>query len=171
MPFRYFTKQRSFCNYNSPFPNVKPDANVNIYNINDNSDNQFFDIFSDISNSFDHCKKFFDKINKNRDYFRTNKTKENENNNINKIIIEENKMEIDQFPIKQEQEQAQKIMSSNIDCQEIKYEKEEASKKIRQREIFINSKQVSPLLDRLGRIMTDVGSFMFHNMKNYKLEE
>ena len=50
-------------------------------------------------------------------------------------------------------------------------DEEESIKKIKQREIFIYSKQVSPLLDRLGRMMTDTGSFMFHNMKNYKFEE
>ncbi len=47
----------------------------------------------------------------------------------------------------------------------------ERLKRIKQREIFLFSKQLSPLLDRLGRVMTDMGLYMFHNMKNNKLEE
>jgi len=156
MPFRYYTKQRTFSNYNCAFPNVKPDANVNIYNTNDNSENQFYDIFSDIGNSFDSCKMLFEKIQENREYLKNNEIKENENDKDYKMLEEENKLE------------EEIIMKENNN---IKNKDKDAIKKIKQREIFIYSKQISPLLDRLGRIMTDTGSFLYHNMKNYKLDE
>jgi hypothetical protein len=177
MPFRYHTKQKSFSNYNCPFPNVKPDANVNIYNTNDNTENQFYDIFSDISNSFDNCNTLFKKIKENREYLILNEIKEDENENnydfFNKYNenINDIKMHDEENKI---QEEIKNKRINNINYKEKHKEKEKensAIRKIKQREIFIYSKQISPLLDRLGRIMTDTGSFIYHNMKNYKLEE
>jgi len=212
MPFRYFTKQTTFSNYNSPFPNVKPDANVNVYNQNDASQQQpyqhrFFDFFSDLSSSFDYCRSMFEKIDANRDFIRMNKSEANKlifnnvnssnsnNPNMNRdknTTKTDNTIDLDagfDFNCGNETEQHDNnnnnlIIIPDIRSEESKiYENDlignstfdkinvDKLNRIKQREIFIYSKQLSPLLDRLGRVMTDMGLYMFHNMKNNKLEE
>lgn len=219
MPFRYYTKQTTFSNYNCPFPNVKPDANVNIYNQNTNDANQqqhqFFDFFNDLSSSFDYCRDIFEKINENRRFIRNNKgngirsslnnlmNDKNDNNFIigsgNRInfasenVNSDNNIDLD-FISFENSHRFNNVDNNNKDnliiIPDIKEESKipednsnniintttdntdfERLKRIKQREIFIYSKQLSPLLDRLGRVMTDMGLYMYHNMKNNKLEE
>ena len=204
MPFRFYTKQTTFSNYNSPFPNVKPDANVNVYNQNDSNQqqHQFYDFFNDLNSSFNYCKDIFEKINENREFIKKNKAgfnssckeevkKEkslfNKNANSNNFenmmdISDENQIQNKSNNINYSFNQNDKNLiiipeieeeSKNIDDNKEESKKIDIEKinKIKQREIFLYSKQVSPLLDRLGRVMTDMGLYMFHNMKNNKLEE
>jgi len=211
MPFRYHTRQTSFSNYHSPFPNVKPDANVNIYNNttnntntsndnnfnilnNENQHHQFYDFFNDLNDSFNNCKEMFMKINENREFIRKNGFI---NSNINKKNMNQSKLNINN--IKEDSLNNPNIINFSeelnnnnnndiIVIPKIKEEKKsreddfmmedresycdiEKINKIKQREIFFYSKQLSPLLDRLGRVMTDMGQYMYHNMKNNKLEE
>jgi len=203
MPFRYYTKQTTFSNYNSPFPNVKPDANVNVFNQNDsNQQHQFYDFFNDLENCLNHCKKFYEKINENREFIRKNRKSNNINqfnNIISKSNLSGNKMGNSQdykrnniieetMDISEENKYHQTNENNNnlIIIPEIEEEQKtnennfkdsynnidnEKLNKIKQREIFLYSKQLSPFLDRLGRIMTDMGLYMYHNIKNNKLEE
>ena len=185
MPFRFHTKQTSFSNYISPFPNIKPDANVSVYNQSD-TNHQFYDFFNDLDNSFNYCKNIFEKINENRKYIKENiiekKNFKNKNlsnekeNNLNKNNIHENKNDVmiilDCEPV-METNKNQTENNINLSVNNIIDSQEESQleARIKQREIFLYSKQLSPFLDRLGRIITDMGSYMFHNMKNNKLEE
>jgi hypothetical protein len=218
MPFRYYTKQTTFSNYNCPFPNVKPDANVNVYNQNQNQNeanqpqqHQFYDLFSELSSSFDYCKSIFEQINYNREFIRKNKRKadtdksffdnfrieiENGKNGANRRSVNcDNNIDadFDRANVAEQQENSSRnnINNANSNLIVIPDIREESKafennlvgnsttenvdvdklNRIKQREIFICSKQLSPLLDRLGRVMTDMGIYMFHNMKNNKLEE
>jgi RNA binding activity-knot of a chromodomain len=179
MPFRFHTKQTSIYNYNSPFPNVKPDANVSVYNHNDSNSHQFYDFFYDLNNSFNHCKDIFDKINTNREFLRKYHLNEK---NEDLLAKANEKIKKDCMDISDENVNESKIKDRNNNLihipdatenmrMELENEEIEKLNKIKQREIFIYSKQVSPFLDRLGRIMTDMGLYIYHNMKNYKLEE
>ena len=186
MPFRYYTKQTTFYNYNSPFPNVKPDANVNVYNQNDNQQHQFYDFFNDLSTSFDYCRNIFEKINANREFIGKNNSQGNKeffhnnikinnedtiNKKINKINFGENNESKNLIIIPDIKEESkypednliEDFSDNNLDVQKLN--------KTKQREIFIYSKRLSPLLDRLGKVMTDMGLYIYHNMKNNKLEE
>lgn len=203
MPFRYYTKQTTISNYNTPFPNVKPDANVNVYNQNDlNQQHQFYDFFNDLDNCLNQCKKFYEKINENREFIRKNR-KTNIINNYNNINLtsdlsaayienneksKRNNIIEDTMDISNENKPQQINVNNNnlIIIPEIEEEQKtneinnidlnneidkEKINKIKQREIFFYSKQLSPFLDRLGRIMTDMGLYMYHNINNNKLEE
>lgn len=45
-PFRYYTQQTRIYNYHSPYPNYKPDADVNMQS---NNSSDFFDLFDGMS--------------------------------------------------------------------------------------------------------------------------
>lgn len=225
MPFRYHTRQTTFSNYNSPFPNVKPDANVSVYNQNDsNNKHQFYDFFNDLNYSFNYCKEIFEKINLNREILKKNlayekePTKDNKNSNLSinsdnlmdiceeatnnisnnnnsscnsgnktKNFVKQNSnlITIPDIDIAKENESCLKINNEsenkdrdynnifpdNSHFSNKTLNKQGRENKIKQREIYLFSKQLSPLLDRLGRVMTDMGFYMYHNLKNNKLEE
>lgn len=185
MPFRYYTKQTTFSNYNSPFPNVKPDANVNVYNQNVNQQHQFYDFFNDLNSSFDYCRSIFEKINENREFIKKNKIQlinkpsgTNINTDNEYTINRNNNIDLNKISFGKNVDNNNLIIipdineDSKIPEDGHSYDLDERNlNKIKQREIFIYSKQLSPLLDRLGRVMTDMGLYMFHNMKNNKLEE
>jgi hypothetical protein len=60
-PFRYHTRQTTYTHYQSPFPCVKPDANISIEN-NIEASESFFDIFDEIEKSYSYAKKLMDQI-------------------------------------------------------------------------------------------------------------
>jgi hypothetical protein len=108
-PFRYHTKQTSFSNYNSAFPNNKPDANISI-----NSNKNMFDMFDDVKKSFDHAGDIIKSIHNNK--------------------------------------------TGNFD------------KHTSQKKIYYEAKRIAPIYDKLGRIMTDMGTFIHHTLKNNELD-
>jgi hypothetical protein len=117
-PFRFHTRQTSFTNYQSPYPNIKPDANVNMTN-NQTESESFYDNFENIKTAFNMADSLMSEILERR---------------------------TDNF--------------SNI-----------GDIHTRQKEIFILSKNLAPILDRLGRSITDVGGYINFNMRNNKLED
>jgi len=54
-PFRFHTRQSTYSHYQSPFPSVKPDANVSIES-NLPPQDSFFDIFDEIERNYSHTK-------------------------------------------------------------------------------------------------------------------
>jgi hypothetical protein len=54
-PFRFHTRQSTYSHYQSPFPSVKPDANVSLEN-NLPSQDSFFDVFDEIERNYNHTK-------------------------------------------------------------------------------------------------------------------
>lgn len=71
MPFRYHTRQSSFHNFNSPYPNVRPDANVN-YNTSNTVSSNFFDIFNKLNGVMNITNSLISKINTKRAESRNN---------------------------------------------------------------------------------------------------
>lgn len=135
-------------------------SRVNKSNLNaDNLENNYNNIDFDTEKDFICVNKIKEQQehSKNRNNFDINKA-----GNSNLIVIpdikEESKVSADE----------ENNLIGNSDLEKIDFEK---LNKIKQREIFVYSKQLSPLLDRLGRVMTDMGLYMYHNMKNNKLEE
>jgi len=116
-PFRFHTRQSSFTNYQSPYPNVKPDANINMTN-NLTESESFFDNFDSIKGAYEMADNIMNQIN----------------------ILRGN--------------------SSNLSDIHAK-----------QREIFILSKKLAPILDRLGRSITDVGGYINFNLRTNKLQD
>jgi hypothetical protein len=120
-PFRFHTKQNTFSNYQSPFPNTKPDANVNIVN-NLPSRESFFDIFEDLGETFESANNLMREI-----------------NNQRTGIVSDDESE------------------------------ENISRK--QKDVYLLSKNLVPLLDRFGRTITDIGGYLNFNLRNNRLED
>jgi len=175
--------------------NNSNNINININNVSniETQQHQFYDFFNDLNDSFNYCRKIFLKINKNREFIKKhkiNKTTSNANNIKNETILKINDIKENAYKIElaeeiNKEENDNDLMLASMKEESKSIEKEftegnldlvessnfEKINKIKQREIFLYSKQLSPLLDRLGRVMTDMGQYMFHNMKNNKLEE
>jgi hypothetical protein len=60
-PFRFHTRQTNYSHYQSPFPVIKPDANVSLES-NLPSQGSFFEIFDEIDKQYNHAKNLMDKI-------------------------------------------------------------------------------------------------------------
>jgi hypothetical protein len=116
-PFRFHTRQTSFTNYQSPYPNVKTDANVNMTN-NQTESESFFDTFDEIKIAYNMADNLMTEINRRR------------------------------------------RDSSHLEDYQTK-----------QKEIYLLSKNLIPILDRLGRSITDVGGYINFNLRNNKLED
>lgn len=116
-PFRFHTRQTAFTNYQSAYPNVKPDANINLTN-NQTESESFFDTFNSIKNAYEMADNLMTEINNKR--------------------------------------------------REFTYSEDFHSK---QKEIYLLSKSLVPIMDRLGRSITDVGGYINFNLRNNKLED
>jgi hypothetical protein len=155
MPFRYHTRQNSLSNYNSPSPNQKPDAGITLLS--------FENINKDCSiHSFN---PFFQ-----------NENNENINNNVQ--ISDENhilkNLGVNGFVgVFNEIEKIIKVISglsasllfqhNNID------NTDENNIKENQKKFYFDLKRLIPLLDRTGRIYSDVAIFLDHSIKNNNL--
>ncbi len=109
-PFRYHTKQTSFNNYSSAFPNNKPDANIAM-----NQNKNILDLFDDAKKSFEYAGEVMKSINNDK--------------------------------------------SGNFDRNNT------------QKRIFYKAKKIVPIFDRLGRIITDMGSYIHNTLKNNELDK
>jgi hypothetical protein len=109
-PFRYHTKQTSFNNYNSAFPNNKPDANISM-----NQNKNMLDMFDDVQKSFDHAGEIIKSIHNDK--------------------------------------------TSNFD------------KHSSQKRIYYNAKKIVPIFDKLGKIMSDMGTLIHQTLKNNELDK
>jgi hypothetical protein len=116
-PFRYHTRQTA-SNHQSPFPNHKPDADVNLQS---NFQGEFLDIFEDVRKSFNVTTDLMRSINEDR-----------------------------------------RIVNSSND---------QATKYNLQKSIFYKAKNLVPFIDRVGRLMSDMGTYINFTLKNNKLEE
>jgi hypothetical protein len=117
-PFRYHTRQSDSI-HQSPFPNLRPDADVNLQS--NLRDMEFFDLFDDIKKAFNTTTDLMRSINDDR-----------------------------------------RIANSTTDT---------STKQKLQRAIYYKSKNLVPFIDRVGRVMSDIGTYMNFTLKNNKLEE
>lgn len=60
-PFRFHTRQTNYSHYQSPFPVIKPDANVSLES-NLPSQGNFFEIFDEVDKQYNNAKNLMDKI-------------------------------------------------------------------------------------------------------------
>ena len=60
-PFRYHTRQTNYSHYQSPFPIIKPDANVSLES-NLQPQESFFEIFDEIDKNYRYAKNIRDQI-------------------------------------------------------------------------------------------------------------
>jgi hypothetical protein len=74
-PFRFHTRQTNYSHYQSPFPVIKPDANVSLEG-NLPLHESFFEIFEDIDKQYKHAKELMDKIKSARVDLNSNSQKE-----------------------------------------------------------------------------------------------
>ena len=151
MPFRYHTRQTSLTNYNSPFPNKKPDKNITLLsfenvnkkcsvnsmlglneNINDDNNNNNNNIKQEPDNhllknlgvnGFIGIFNEFDKINKVISGLTSSLLSDHNNYNINNI-------------------------------------------KEKQKMFYHNLKRLIPILDRTGRLYSDISTFLDDAIKN-----
>ena len=152
MPFRYHTRQNSLSNYNSPSPNQKPDAGITLLS--------FENINKDCS--IHHYNPFFQNENINNI---NNNAQTNDENHILKNLG------VNGFVgIFNEIEKINKVISglsssllaehNNIDNSNEKNIKEN------QKKFYFDLKRLIPLLDRTGRIYSDVATFFDHAIRN-----
>jgi hypothetical protein len=116
-PFRYHTKQTS-TNHQSPFPNNKPDADVNLQS---SYQGEFLDLFDEMNKSMGVTTDIMRSISEDRRY-------------VNSCVDQDTKHNL-------------------------------------QKSIYYKAKNLVPFVDRMGRMMTDIGTYINFTLKNNKLEE
>jgi len=127
MPFRYHTRQKSLTNYNSPFPNKKPNPNISLLSFDNNSDTNKNNLLQNIEEKgFIEILNEFIKINQVISGLSSSILSEHNNNNDN--IIEN------------------------------------------QKKFYYNLKRLIPILDRFGRIYSDISTFFDDLMRKNGIE-
>ena len=116
MPFRYHTRQKSLTNYNSPFPNKKPNPNISLLSLDNNSDKNKNNLLQNIEEK--GCIEILNEFNRiNQVISGLSSSLLSEHNNNNDNIIEN------------------------------------------QKKFYYNLKRLIPILDRFGRIYSDISIF------------
>ena len=141
MPFRYHTRQNTLTHYNSPSPNQKPDSGITLLsNINNNINNN--DINQEINNENNFLKNM--EINGFVSIF-------NEIEKINKVISGLSKSFLNEND----------NINSNRDINIIKE---------KQKKFYYNLKRLIPLMNRTGKIYSDISTFFEHAIINNNLD-
>ena len=159
MPFRYHTRQSSLTHYNSPFPNKKPDKGISLLsfeNINKNASINPFPLFSQSN---------------------INSNNSSENNNINNNISQEkynhiinNLGENGFIGIFKEFENINKVISGLSSNLLLEHDNKDNNIKENQKKFYYNLKKLIPILDRTGRIYSDISAFFEHAIENNYME-
>ena len=154
MPFRYHTRQTSLLDYNSPFPNKKPDAGITLLS--------FEDINKECSSQSQSIQR--------------NNTDLNLNNNNNNIKEDDSSLNhllknlgVNGFvSIFNELEGINKVISilslSLLNKHNNNFDKEN------QKKFYYDLKRLIPILDRTGRIYIDLSAFFEHAIRSNYME-
>ena len=150
MPFRYHTRQKILTNYNSPFPNKKPDKNITLLS--------------------------FENINKKCSTNIIDSSSENINNNNNLIKEPDNhllnNLGVNGFiGIFNEFDKINKVISglfSSLLSEHNNYNINNIKEK--QKNFYYHLKRLIPILDRTGRIYSDISTFLDHAIKENYME-
>lgn len=148
-PFRYHTSQTNINNYHSPYPNGRPDADVNLQS---NYQTDFYDLFDDLKRNLNSANNMMEEI--------SNSRKSLNKNNVQDYNEREGFFSYNN-----------NISSGQINANNITMMNNHNNKHKTQKEVYYMTKNLVPMFDRLGRIMTDMGTYMNFNLKNNKLED
>lgn len=190
MPFRFHTRQITVTNYNSPFPNsisnqninmVSPSTHVNVHNNSSSSSQNNQNTTSTTTNN----NSTITHVNNSQN---TNSNSESNNNNNVISSVNPNTQNTPTNPqisqdfqeIFKELNQITKVsnnmINSLIEIDEDKEDKQENDKtdekqEKKQLDIYYKIKKVIPILDKTGRLYTDISTYLNYLIQNNKLDK
>ena len=155
MPFRFHTRQATINNFQSPFPNIRPDANVNLFGMDtrNNTSNLTSNLTSSNNNTITSKNNFFDVFDE-----------------LQKVINVTNNV-VNQINNQRKSENENTIENSRMNDMNETNINNQSNKSRTQREVYNLSKKLTPILDRLGRVITDVGAYLNYDLRNNKIED